>query len=394
MSELERSFSEAVAASGLRGAVGLVWLDGEPVLDAALGELAPGVPMPRDAIFPIASMTKPIVSLAALQLVDEGVLRLDDPIARWIPELGDPPVLQAPWGALDRTRPATGPITVDHLLTHRAGFGYAFLETGPIAGAYDRVVGSVLATTADVDEWLAALAELPLLDDPGTRFRYGHATDVLGCLLARIDGETLGAILRRRVLDPLGMDDTAFAVPAARRDRLATGAIEPTAVPLVPPRFEAGGGGLFSTAPDYGRFARLMLGRGELAGVRLAAPPTAERMLRNHLPADVRALPALGRDDYFAHSGFGYGVGVVLDALGPEAPRPGAVNWGGIFGTWWRADAEAGVAAVLMTQEAADITSASGPRDTAVLTPAKRLQEAFESAIYRAANERKAGHGR
>ncbi|CAN5119817.1 serine hydrolase domain-containing protein [soil metagenome] len=321
------------------------------------------------------------------------MLRLDDPIERWIPELAAPRVLEDPSGPIERTRAASGPITLEHLLAHRAGFGYAFLEAGPIAAAYDRAVGSVLSTTYGVDEWLAALAGLPLLDDPGTRFRYGHSTDVLGCLLARVDGATLGESLRRRVLGPLGMDDTAFAVPAEKRQRLARiyqqtpeGRVDVTAAPEVPPLFEAAGGGLYSTAPDYLRFARLILD-GELEGVRLLQPATADLMLRNHLSDEVRALPAIGRPDFFAHSGFGYGVGVVLDALGPESPRPGAVNWKGIFGTWWRADRAAGLAAVLMTQEAADVTSASGPRNTEVPTAAGLLQEEFEATVYRAANE-------
>lgn len=382
-----------VGASTLPGAVALLWADDELVLATATGASATGVPMELDSIFQIASMTKPIVSVAALQLVDEGVLRLDDPIERWIPELAAPRVLEDPSGPIERTRAASGPITLEHLLAHRAGFGYAFLEAGPIAAAYDRAVGSVLSTTYGVDEWLAALAGLPLLDDPGTRFRYGHSTDVLGCLLARVDGATLGESLRRRVLGPLGMDDTAFAVPAEKRQRLARiyqqtpeGRVDVTAAPEVPPLFEAAGGGLYSTAPDYLRFARLILD-GELEGVRLLQPATADLMLRNHLSDEVRALPAIGRPDFFAHSGFGYGVGVVLDALGPESPRPGAVNWKGIFGTWWRADRAAGLAAVLMTQEAADVTSASGPRNTEVPTAAGLLQEEFEATVYRAANE-------
>lgn len=334
-----------------------------------------------DAILSIASMTKPVVSLAALQLVDEGALRLEDPISTWIPELAEVRVLEDPAGPLNRTRRARGPIRVDDLLTHRAGYGYAFLEEGPIATEYDRVVGSVLATALSPDEWLARLAELPLLDEPGARFRYGHATDVLGCVVARIDGTTLGESLRRRVFEPLGMTDTGFAVPDDRRSRLA---VPVEHVPAEPPPFEAGGGGLFSTAPDYLRFARLILGAGELDGTRLLAPATAATMLRNHLPAEVRALPAIGRPDFFAHSGFGYGVGVVLDRMGPGTPFPGAVNWKGIFGTWWRADPAAGVAAVLMTHEPADITSASGPRNTVDLTPAGMLQGVVETAVYEA----------
>ncbi|CAN5153159.1 serine hydrolase domain-containing protein [soil metagenome] len=383
-----------VEGSSLPGALALLWADGELVLATAAGERAPGVPMEMDAIFQIASMTKPIVSVAALQLVDEGILGLDDPIEAWIPELASPRVLEDPTGPLSRSRAASRPITVQHLLTHRAGFGYAFLDEGPIATAYDRAVGSVLSTTYDVDEWLGALAGLPLLDEPGTRFRYGHSTDVLGCLLARVDGVTLGESLRRRVLGPLGMTDTDFAVPDDKRHRLARivqqtpeSRVDVTAAPAVPPRFEAAGGGLYSTGPDYLRFARLILGGGRLDDTRLLQPRTAALMLQNHLPADVRALPAIGRADFFEHSGFGYGVGVVLDAIGPESPRPGAVNWKGIFGTWWRADADAGIAAVLMTQEAADITSASGPRNTTVPTAAGLLQEEFEAMIYRTVNE-------
>jgi CubicO group peptidase (beta-lactamase class C family) len=376
----QEMLAERIATGPLGGAIASLWTHDRPAIEFATGEQSPGVPMPMDAIFQIASMTKPIVSVAALQLVDEGAIALDDPIDAWLPEFAQLRVMRDPAGRLDDTSPAREPIRVDHLLTHRAGWGYAFLEDGPIARAYDDTIGSVLTTSDGVDEWLAALARLPLMDEPGTRFRYGHATDVLGSLIARIDGESLGKSLRRRVLEPLGMHDTSFAVPLSKRARLA--GLDAPPPPVSPPRFEAGGGGLYSTAPDYMRFARMMLGRGEVDGVRLLRPATADLMMSNQLPDEQRALPAIGRPDFFRYTGFGYGLGVVVEREGAVTPTPGSVTWRGIFGTWWRADPANGFAAVLMTQEPADISSHAVHRDPDQLTAAGELQLAFETAIY------------
>ena len=381
----------------LAGAFALIWHDGEVVLDEAAGyrDIACDNVMARDAIFQIASMTKPVVSVAALQLVDEGKIRLGDPIAKWLPEFANPRVLNDRTGLVDRTHPAARPITVDDLLTHRAGFGYAFAETGPIAKALEPLVNNILRPTWTPSQWLANLATLPLLADPGTRFIYGHSTEILGCLIARIDGGTLGQSLERRVLSPLGMRDTAFFVPPAKLSRLAhmyrrsaDGFVDVTSVPEAPPLFEAGGGGLYSTATDYLAFARMLLGQGEIDGMRLLSPRAFERMTRNQLTARQRALGGLGQADFFAHTGFGYGVHLVVEPAPPLFAGAGAMSWGGIWGTSWRLDPANRLISLLFAQDCADTSSGPDRRAPEQTTPAAQLQAEIEQAAWGALTNR------
>lgn len=375
----------------LAGVVAMAWHEGEIVFSEAVGhsDIAEQRPMARDAIFQIASMTKPIVTVAALQLVDEGVMRLDEPIARWMPEFADMRVLDEESGSLSHTHPAGRPITLDDLLTHRSGFGYAFLAAGPIAAALEATLGNPLHSTLNPEEWSRALAQLPLLAEPGERFIYGHSTEVLGCLLARIESQTLGEILQRRVLGPLGMRDTAFYVPEDRRNRLAhiyrrtdAGLVDVTTAPSAPPLFENGGGGLYSTADDYLTFARLLLGGGEVNGVRLLASATCTRMRQNQLTDHQRSLGGLSRPDFFAHSGFGYGLEVILDPAAPLFAGAGSISWGGIFGTGWRADPVHNLITLFFTQAAADISSGPDRHDPTKETAAGKLREEFERAMF------------
>jgi len=399
MTQTETSWQAAIRAAlerrvsdgELAGALAVVWHDGEVALRAAAGDrdIARGIAMRGDAIFQVASMTKPIVSVAALQLVDEGAIRLDDPIARWLPEFANPRVLDDPAGPLEHTHPAPRPITVDDLLTHRAGFGYAFASSGPIALALERALGNILHSRLNPDEWVRALGGLPLLSDPGARFVYGHSTEVLGCLVARIDGATLGESLKRRVLGPLGMRDTAFYVPPDKRARLAHmyrrshGSFEDvTDAPTAPPLFEAGGGGLYSTADDYLTFARVLLGKGEVNGVRLLSPATCDRMTRNQLTAHQRRLEALSQPDFFVHSGFGYGVQVVMEPSPPLFAGAGSLSWGGIFGTGWRADPLNKLITMFFTQDFADTSSGPERSDPAQVTTAARLQSEVDQLAY------------
>jgi CubicO group peptidase (beta-lactamase class C family) len=387
------TLQRSVDDSDLAGVVAMAWHDGEIVLSEAVGHsnIAQQRPMARDAIFQIASMTKPIVSVAALQLVDEGTIRLDEPIARWMPEFADMWVLDEESGSLSHTHPAKRPITLDDLLTHRSGFGYAFLAAGPIATALEATLGNPLHSTLNPEEWTRALAQLPLLSDPGERFIYGHSTEVLGCLLARIEGESLGAILQRRVLGPLGMRDTAFYVPETRRNRLAhiyrrtaAGLVDVTDAPSAPPLFESGGGGLYSTADDYLIFARMLLGGGEVNGVRLLTAATCARMRQNQLTDYQRSLGGLSRPDFFAHSGFGYGLEVVLDPAAPLFAGAGSISWGGVFGTGWRADPVRNLITLFFTQAAADISSGLDRHDPTKETAAGKLREEFERSMFAA----------
>jgi CubicO group peptidase (beta-lactamase class C family) len=306
--------------------------------------------MTRDTLFRIASMTKPVTSITALMLMEEGKLRLEDPITRWLPEFAGMQVLKDPTGPIDQTYPAPREITVKDLMTHRAGLAYGFTSIGPIAHAHEERLGPPLGTPLTPDQWLAALASLPLSYPPGERFHYSHATEVLGFLVARIEGKSLGQVLQDRIFGPLGMVDTAFWCPPEKRDRLARlykappegGPLEDVSLPnpKTPPAFEAGGGGLISTADDYLKFARMMLGQGEVDGVRLVKPETIALMTANRLTEAQREIPFMGIP-FWMGQGFGLGVSVITD---PEkqawmgAGSAGAFGWPGAFGTWWQAD--------------------------------------------------------
>lgn len=272
----QTSIREAIDAGLLAGAVTLAWQAGNLLQVNVLGnrDVDAGLPMQRDTIFRIASMTKPVTVAAAMALVDEGKLTLTDPVTKWLPELTDMRVLREPRGPLDRTEPARRPITVDDLMTHRSGLAYVFSVLGPLGAAYGK-----LSLRQDQDRWLAEVAQLPLAHQPGDRLTYSHATDVLGIVLSRIEGRPLAQVLAERILGPLGMTDTGFSVDAEGRRRAATMyklTAENTLThdvmgppPIADPPFCAGGAGLFSTADDYLTFARMLLGGGTVDGVRV-----------------------------------------------------------------------------------------------------------------------------
>ncbi|MDZ4371420.1 MAG: serine hydrolase domain-containing protein [Phenylobacterium sp.] len=341
-----------VDQGALSGMVTLVWRRGEVVQAQAIGkrDIAGGLPMERDTLFRIASMTKPVTSIAALMLIEEGKLSLDDPITRWMPEFKDMRVLKDPAGSLDDTVPAARDITVEDLFTHRAGLAYGFTSMGPIAHAHESKLGSPLVNALSPDAWLKALGELPLSYQPGDRFHYSHATDVLGFLVARVEGKPLGDVLKQRIFDPLGMADTSFWLAPEKRGRLAKlyeanidgSPLKDVSIPHTdaPLAFEAGGGGLISTADDYLTFARMILGRGEVDGVRLVKPETIDLMVANRLSEAQRGHAFLGMP-FWLSQGFGLGLSMILDAQKHEwmgAGAAGAYGWPGAFGTWWQAD--------------------------------------------------------
>jgi CubicO group peptidase (beta-lactamase class C family) len=327
--------------------------------------------MRRDTIFRIASMTKPIVSVAALMLLEEGRLRLDDPIERWLPEFAKPRVLNDPNGPLHDTRPAGRSINVLDLLTHRPGIVSRFSASGPIAKAsagLNLPTGFALQG-ADPDAWLARLGALPLVFEPGERMNYGYTTDVLGFLIARAAGTTLERFLETRVFEPIGMVDTAFWVPPERWDRFPVAhAIDPisgrrvafdrpdtTSRWIAPPAIPSGAGGLVATIDDYMRFARMLLANGRVeggrsGGERLLSRKTIELMTTDFLTPAQRAMPFFGYDMWSAR-GFGLGV-AVNDRLGGQTGlgSVGRYGWGGAFGTAWSNDPNENMAAVLMVQ--------------------------------------------
>lgn len=213
-SKIAVALQKIVDAGELAGAATLVWRDGK-TQTACVGwrDLEARQPIERDTIFRIASMTKPITSVAALILADEGRIALADPIARFAPEFSHMRVLRSPDGPLDETDPAERAITFEDLLTHRAGLTYGDFHRGPISRAYREALGGDIDSEVAPDNWIARLAKLPLIGQPGSAMYYGCSTDLLGFLIARIEGAPIGAVLKRRIFDPLGMQDTGFLVP-------------------------------------------------------------------------------------------------------------------------------------------------------------------------------------
>jgi CubicO group peptidase (beta-lactamase class C family) len=359
-------------------------------------DLAAKAPMQRDTLFRIASMTKPVTSVAAMMLVEEGRLKLDDPITRWIPELANMQVLKDATGPLDQTHPAPRDITVEDLLTHRSGLAYAFTSVGPIAQAHEDVLGPPLGHGVTPDEWLEKLGTLPLSYAPGERFHYSHATEVLGFLIARLEGKRLGEVLKARIFAPLGMHETDFWMPADKADRMAHlyqappdgGPLKDVSWPEPPTRlpFEAGGGGLISTADDYLKFARMMLGRGEVDGVRLLKPETVDLMCANRLTDEQRSHGFLGMP-FWLSQGFGLGVSMIMDAEKHQwmgAGGVGAFGWPGAFGTWWQADPSEDMILIFLIQDSMPlgpeaVTAMQGQR------PSGRLAlPVFQKMVYAA----------
>ena len=356
---VQNAIRQLVDAGELAGAAALVWRNGETVEVAAVGlrDLGTRRPVEHDTIFRIASMTKPVTTVAALMLLDEGRFALDDPITTCAPELAHLRVLRDPEGPLDATDEATRSITFRDLLTHRSGLTYGEFHRGPIRGAYADTLGTEIDNPLTPDEWIRRLATLPLIDQPGTGFHYGISTDLLGFLIARVDGASLGEVLARRVFAPLGMRDTGFVVPREKRDRRAAlcGFDEEgrlTRLTATPGRhaleerppdmtFEAGGGGLWSTLGDYLAFARMLLGDAGVPG--LLRPETLALMTSNQLTPEQRAATRMfGRPIFAAGHGYGMGVAVVLE---PDKADPmrckggiGTIGWPGAYGGWWQAD--------------------------------------------------------
>ena len=220
---IESALRPEIEAGQLAGAAALVWRDGAIQQIATVGrrDLRSGAPVERDTIFRIASLTKPVTSVAALALLDDGRFELDEPITEYAPVLARMRVLRDPNGPLDQTDEATRPITFRDLLTHPSGLTYGDFHRGPIRHAHVETLGPEIDSPLTPDEWIARVATLPLIDQPGAGFHYGHSSDLLGFLIARIEGASLGAVMARRVFGPLGMRDSFFTVPREKRHRCA-----------------------------------------------------------------------------------------------------------------------------------------------------------------------------
>jgi CubicO group peptidase (beta-lactamase class C family) len=352
------------------GLVTVVDRGGEVHVDVIGTKAAGGSePMRRDTIFRITSMTKPITALAAMILVEECRLRLDEPVDRLLPELANRQVLKRLDGALDDTVPAQRPINLRDLLTFCLGFGQLMAppEAYPILqAASEQQIGMgppSPATLPAPDEWLRRLGALPLMYQPGERWLYNTASDVLGVLIARAAGQPLEGFLHERIFEPLGMQDTSFSVPEAKLERFATsywtnpktGALEIHDKAAGgqwsrPPAFPAGSGGLCSTADDYLAFSQMLLNKGKYKHGRILSRASVETMTINQLTPEQQArgtwLPG-GFDNH----GWGFGVSVVT-RRSDVAGTIGSYGWDGGFGTCWRADPNEQLSTLLLTQVA------------------------------------------
>jgi CubicO group peptidase (beta-lactamase class C family) len=309
-------------------------------------------PVQKDSIFRIYSMTKPLTGLAMMMLYEEGKWRIDDPVARYIPEFARLKVYSGKnEDGTPKLEDARRSMTMRELMTHTGGLGYVLSANNPV----DKMIidGNVLNSAAPLKNMIDGLAKLPLLAQPGTRWSYSIGVDVQGYLVEKFSGMPFADFLRTRVFEPLGMKDTAFYVPQEKLSRLAlvhnggpNGLVvdenrpDPAVVPLGP----SGGGGLFSTAMDYARFCEMMLGGGQLNGIRIIAPRTVEMMRTNHVNPDPLKTMAQG-------TGWGMDFQVVMDAAaaGDSVPN-GTYSWFGIAGTWFWIDPVDDLAFVGMVQ--------------------------------------------
>ncbi|MEO3929000.1 serine hydrolase domain-containing protein [Micromonosporaceae bacterium B7E4] len=369
LARVDDHFARYVDAGQLAGWQIVVTRRGEVAHSSTYGmrDREAGLPVEPDTLWRIYSMTKPVTSVAAMMLWEEGRLQLTDEISRWLPEFADARVYDRGSALKPYTVPAVEPIRVWHLLTHTAGLTYGFLQTSVVDGLY-RAAGYDLYPPSDFDLATATegLARLPLLFQPGTAWGYSVATDVLGRLVEVVSGQSLDVFFTERILRPLGMTDTGWWAEGADADRLAACyAAHPTTGRAIrydqvgtlahkKPALLSGGGGLLSTAADYHRFTQFLLRGGELDGVRLLGPRTVRFMTRNHLPEgqDLGRLSTGGfAETTFDGIGFGLGFAVVLDPVPSRTPsNAGEFYWGGMASTAFWVDPVDEVTALLFTQ--------------------------------------------
>ena len=371
LEQMHQVLSGHIERKDMSGLVALV-SHGDDVYVEALGTMAMGhpTPMKRDTIFRIASITKPIAAVAAMILVEECKLRLDESIEPWLPELANRRVLKSIASEVDDTVPARRAITVRDLLTYRMGFGsiMAMPGTYPIQKLIrDYRIGGdgpILPSQAPAtEEWLQKLGSLPLLAQPGEQWMYQVSGDVLGVLIARVSGQSLGTFMRERIFDPLGMKDTAFHVPSEKIERLPVlysfncqtnklnvfDDAENSAWRAEPP-FESAGGGLVSTIDDYFAFSHMMLNKGRHGREQILSRATVELMTLDHLTPEQRA-----ESEIFFGTFSSWGFGMAVDIQRKEIfHTPGRFGWTGGFGTTAYTDPAEGMIGILFTQRMMD----------------------------------------
>ncbi|ABE40430.1 beta-lactamase [Rhodopseudomonas palustris BisB5] len=348
------AFQREIDKGSIPGVTVLVSRRGHIGWFEALGRQAPGLetPMRRDSLFRIFSMTKPIVSVGIMQLVEDGHLQLDDPLQKFIPEFENTNVGVVENGKLDLV-PLVRPITIQDLLRHTSGITYDHVSDGPIQKMYRE--SRVRSRKITNEEHASLIAAMPLVCQPGAGWNYSRSTDILGRVIEVISGKTLGAFLNERILAPLQMAETAFHTGAENKGRLAqafptdpwTG--DPVALfdMLEKPAMESGGGGLVSTTMDYARFCQMLLSGGSLDGARIIGRKTLQLMASNHLAAHIPP------DNYILPPGHGFGLGFAVRTEPGIAPFPGSVGqfyWSGIAGTFFWIDPAEELFAVFMSQ--------------------------------------------
>jgi CubicO group peptidase (beta-lactamase class C family) len=388
LERLRSGLQRHIASGFAPGVVGLV-ARGDDLDAFVLGKMAfdGAAEMRRDTIFRIASMTKPITAAAVMMLIDEGKLRLDEPVDRLLPELTNRRVLRSIGAAVDDTVPAKRPITIEDLLTFRCGLGMVVAPPNryPIQKAIAALgVNGVgfgppdPAMPLDGDAWMRKIGSLPLFAQPGEEWLYTAGSNIQGVLVARASGRPLSRFFEERIFGPLGMKDTAFFVPTAKIDRLVHGYRPQNGTLVVsdepatgkwsrPPAFEQGDAGLVSTADDYLAFVRMVLADGRYRGQTLLTPASVNAMKTNHLTAPQRAV---GKE-ILGGRGWGYGMSVVTDTISGQ-PTAGSFGWMGGFGSSWISDPSKELTMILLTQH--EFVSASGDP----------IHQEFQGDVYRA----------
>ena len=377
LDRIDAFFRAEVAAKRLPGAVVMLARDGQVVYHEAFGlrDPASGAAMAKDSIFRIYSMTKPVTAVAVLMLMEEGKLRLGDPASRFLPALRNPKVLvetkdaQGGTGGQSQTNlvDAEREITILDLLRHTSGMTYGVFGNTPVdqmmkaAGLNDAAMKHKLTDMQVAEE----MAKLPLLYQPGTQWQYGRSTDVLLALVEAVSGQRGDAFMQERIFAPLGMADTSFNLPPAKRNRMAeagpdpaTGATSALTDVTKERVFLGGGEGLLSTASDYMRFGLMLANGGSLNGVRLLSRKSVELMTADHMSPDI----ATGRG-YLPGPGYGFGLTVAVRTAAGQASGPGSVgefNWGGYAGTRFWVDPVERLVPVMMIQAPLQSRSVGG----------------------------------
>jgi CubicO group peptidase (beta-lactamase class C family) len=369
LARIDRFLEERYLAPGLlSGTQVLIARDCKVVHFATAGKArATGEPLREDALFRIASMTKPVTSIAFMMLLEEGKVTLDQPVDTIIPEWRSLGVYDGGGAGVPfRTKPPDRPMQMIDLLRHTSGLTYGFQQRTNVDAAYRAGKLEAWHGHHDLDGFVAALAEIPLEFSPGTAWNYSVSTDVLGLVVQRVSGLPLDRFLTERIFEPLGMSDTSFSVPRDKIDRLGdawafqpgkgASMYDPAAKSAwaVPPRLVAGGAGLVSTAADYHLFCSMLVGGGELEGVRIVSRKTLELMTVNHLPggADLTEMSrSLFSEAVNAGQGFGLGFAVNLDPARTMLPgTKGEYYWGGMFSTAFFIDPVERLHMIFMTQ--------------------------------------------